>query len=144
MVLLSYELAELYIAVEVESQSEHQHTSSKCFGRHKAYQKLLCTFVFKAKHIHQHVWWMRCMQYDNIRCLVFPCWADLLSLLLSESVSDGVLDGGAGTFVDHWIPKRDLEEAGNHQDQVCCVSQGDSYAPIILCCRTQGKKKRLN
>lgn len=67
----------------------------------------------------------------------------LLSLLFSESVSDGVLYGGAWTLVNHWIPKRDLQEARDHQDQVRCVTQGNCHAPIILCCRTQSQKEVL-
>lgn len=68
--------------------------------------------------------------------------AYLLPLLLSQSVGDGVLDGGARTLVDHRIPKRDLQEARDHQDQVRCVTQGDRHAPIVLRCRTQSEKKQ--
>lgn len=61
----------------------------------------------------------------------------LLSLLLTELVCDGVLDGGAGAFVDDRIPERDLQEATDHQHQVGRVTQGNRNAPIILRCRTK-------
>lgn len=57
----------------------------------------------------------------------------LLSLLLSESVGDCVLDGRAWTFVDHRIPKRDLKETRDHQDQVCRVTQGNRHTPVVFC-----------
>ena len=61
----------------------------------------------------------------------------LLSLLLTELVCDGVLDGRAGAFVDDRIPERDLQEATDHQYQVGRVTQGNRNAPIILRCRTE-------
>ena len=39
--------------------------------------------------------------------------------------------------MDHWISKRHLQEVGDHQDQVCRVTQGNCHTPIILCCRTK-------
>lgn len=96
---------------------------------------------------HMHLWWKRCMRtfedqmLSNVWCFHVKYWAYLLSLLLGESVSDGVLDGGAWTLVDHRIPKRDLQEARDHQHQVRCVTQGDCHAPIILCCRRQSERE---
>lgn len=65
----------------------------------------------------------------------------LLSLSFRESVSDGVLDRGAGALMHHRIPKRDLQEARHHQDQMRCVTQGNCHTPIILCCRKRSKEK---
>lgn len=39
----------------------------------------------------------------------------------------------------HRIPKRDLQEAWHHQDQMRCVTQGNCHTPIILCCRKWSK-----
>lgn len=66
---------------------------------------------------------------------------DLLSLLLAESVCDGVLDGGAWALMHHWIPERNLQEAWDHQDQMWGVTQSNCHTPIILCCRTKTMEK---
>lgn len=68
----------------------------------------------------------------------------LLSLLLTELVCDGVLDGGAGTLVDDRIPKRDLQEAADHQHQVGRETQGNRHAPIILHCRKKTNPRSFN
>jgi len=65
---------------------------------------------------------------------------DSLPLLLVEPVGDGVLDGGARALVDDGVAQGHLEEAGDHQDQVRRVTQGDRHAAIILGCGEEGTR----
>ena len=46
-----------------------------------------------------------------------------LSVFLGDLLRDVVVDGGAGTVEGDAVPQRDLEEPGDHEDQVPCVTQ---------------------
>ena len=60
-----------------------------------------------------------------------------LSVFLGDLLRDVVVDGGAGTVEGDAVPQRDLEEPGDHQDQVSRVTQGCWYRGVIFSCKAK-------